>query len=63
MKGLVLAEQHRQQTVSVAEDYQLKRILPEWSKGMSLTLTSPDSPQLIEGVCVQPIALWPDDSR
>lgn len=35
--------------------------LPECSKGLGEIITRPDSPQLIEGVRIQPLQLWPDD--
>jgi dTDP-4-dehydrorhamnose 3,5-epimerase len=49
------------QAVLLARSESLKLVLPECSKGIGSVILSPDSPKLIEGVRVQPIALWPDD--
>lgn len=35
--------------------------IPECAKGIGAVIRTPDSPELIAGVCVQPYALWPDD--
>lgn len=35
--------------------------LPDCEKGIGSLIQSPSSPDLIEGVKVQPVALWPDD--
>jgi dTDP-4-dehydrorhamnose 3,5-epimerase len=34
---------------------------PECKPGIGTVITTPTSPQLIDGVRVQPVALWPDD--
>jgi dTDP-4-dehydrorhamnose 3,5-epimerase len=39
----------------------LDLVLPECEKGIGAVITAADSPQLIEGVRIQAIALWPDD--
>jgi len=36
-------------------------LLPECEKGIGHVISAPDSAYLIEGVRVQPYALWPDD--
>src|SRR5919205_735527 len=35
--------------------------LPKCEKGIGAVITAPDSAHLIDGVKVQPYALWPDD--
>jgi dTDP-4-dehydrorhamnose 3,5-epimerase len=35
--------------------------VPECPKGIGAVITRPDSPDLIEGVRIQPLALYPDD--
>ena len=45
----------------LARSESLKLVLPECSKGIGSVILTPDSPKLIEGVRLQPIALWPDD--
>ena len=35
--------------------------LPHCEKGIGSVITSPDSPHLIAGVRIAPLALWPDD--
>jgi dTDP-4-dehydrorhamnose 3,5-epimerase len=35
--------------------------LPELEKGIGSVIMAPDSPKLIAGVRIQPIAVWPDD--
>ncbi len=49
------------QAVLLARSESMKLVLPECSKGIGSVILSPDSPKLIEGVRIQPIALWPDD--
>ena len=49
------------QAALLARSESLKLVLPECSKGIGSVITSPDSSKLIEGVRIQPIALWPDD--
>jgi dTDP-4-dehydrorhamnose 3,5-epimerase len=39
----------------------LEIALPECERGLGKIITSVDSPDLIEGVRVQPVELWPDD--
>ncbi len=39
----------------------LRLVLPECAKGIGSVILAPDSPKLIAGVRLQPIALWPDD--
>jgi dTDP-4-dehydrorhamnose 3,5-epimerase len=35
--------------------------LPACEKGIGTVITAPDAPGLIDGVRVEPVALWPDD--
>ena len=35
--------------------------VPRCDKGIGSVITRPDSPHLLEGVRVEPLALWPDD--
>ena len=35
--------------------------LPECARGIGKVITRPDSPDLIEGVLIEPGAVWPDD--
>jgi dTDP-4-dehydrorhamnose 3,5-epimerase len=39
----------------------LELTLPECEKGIGKVIQNPESPDLIDGVKVQPYALWPDD--
>jgi dTDP-4-dehydrorhamnose 3,5-epimerase len=39
----------------------LELALPECQKGIGDVILKPDAPALIEGVRVEPVALWPDD--
>jgi dTDP-4-dehydrorhamnose 3,5-epimerase len=39
----------------------LELLLPECQRGLGAVVTVPQSPDLIEGVRVQPVTLWPDD--
>ena len=39
----------------------LQLALPDCEKGLGSVILSPAAPALIEGVCVEPVALWPDD--
>jgi dTDP-4-dehydrorhamnose 3,5-epimerase len=39
----------------------LELVLPECEKGLGAVILKIDSPQLIEGVRIEPVALWPDD--
>lgn len=39
----------------------LELALPECEKGIGSVILSPQAPELIDGVRVEPIALWPDD--
>jgi dTDP-4-dehydrorhamnose 3,5-epimerase len=39
----------------------LELAVPECDLGIGSVILSPDSPQLIAGVRVQPLAVWPDD--
>ena len=45
----------------LAHSDSLTLTLPECLKGIGSVILSPDSPKLINGVKIQPIALWPDD--
>src|SRR5579864_1752574 len=45
----------------VARTSALELVLPECEKGIGSVILKVDSPQLIEGVRIEPVALWPDD--
>jgi dTDP-4-dehydrorhamnose 3,5-epimerase len=45
----------------VARTSALELVLPECEKGIGSVILKIDSPQLIEGVRIEPVALWPDD--
>ena len=49
------------EALHIASSDGLELALPECSKGIGALITSPQSPDLIEGVRVQAFALWPDD--
>jgi len=39
----------------------LELAAPECEKGIGAVISKPDAPELIEGVRIAPVALWPDD--
>jgi dTDP-4-dehydrorhamnose 3,5-epimerase len=45
----------------IAHSAQLDLVIPGCEKGIGAVISTLDSAQLIEGVRLQPIALWPDD--
>lgn len=45
----------------IARSSSLDLVLPENPKGIGQVISSPDSKQLIEGIRIEPLALWPDD--
>jgi dTDP-4-dehydrorhamnose 3,5-epimerase len=45
----------------VARSAELNLVLPECEKGIGSLILKLDSPQLIDGVRLEPVALWPDD--
>jgi dTDP-4-dehydrorhamnose 3,5-epimerase len=45
----------------VAHSAGLELVLPECEKGIGAVILKIDSAQLIEGVRIEPVALWPDD--
>ena len=45
----------------VARGGGLELVLPECEKGLGAVILKVDSPQLIDGVRVEPVAVWPDD--
>lgn len=55
------------EAVSIPEDRKVVRaagldlVLPECEKGIGSLILKVDSPQLISGVRIEPLALWPDD--
>ena len=55
------------EAVYIAEDRKIAQaaglnvVLPECEKGIGAVILRPDSPQLIEGVRVEALTLWPDD--
>jgi dTDP-4-dehydrorhamnose 3,5-epimerase len=55
-KAEVISEARR-----VARADGLELVLPECEKGIGAVILKTDSPQLIEGVRIEPVALWPDD--
>jgi dTDP-4-dehydrorhamnose 3,5-epimerase len=46
-------------SIACSDDLELVR--PSSEKGIGFVITSPDSPKLIEGIRIAPIAVWPDD--
>src|ERR1700690_539400 len=55
-KAEVISEARR-----VARSGALELVFPECEKGMGAVILKIDAPQLIEGVRIEPVALWPDD--
>ena len=55
------------EAVNIPEDRKVARtagldlVLPECKKGIGSVILNPDSPQLIDGVRIEPVTLWPDD--
>lgn len=53
--------------VVISEDRKVARtagldlVLPQCEKGIGSVILKPDSPQLIDGVRIEPVAVWPDD--
>lgn len=45
----------------VAQSAGLELVLPVCEKGIGSVILKPDSAQLIHGVRIEPVALWPDD--
>ena len=45
----------------IAHSAQLELAIPGCEKGIGAVISRPDSTHLIDGVRIQPIALWPDD--
>lgn len=45
----------------IARTKDLDLVLPECEKGIGSVITAADSPQLIAGVRISPLRLWPDD--
>jgi dTDP-4-dehydrorhamnose 3,5-epimerase len=45
----------------IAQNGELVLSMPECKPGIGTLITAPDAPQLIAGVRVKPVALWPDD--
>ena len=48
-------------TAPLAEDGALRLAVPSCENGIGEVIASPESPHLIEGVQVEPFAVWPDD--
>ena len=46
---------------TIARAAGLDLVLPECEKGIGSVVLKADSPQLIDGVRVEPVTLWPDD--
>jgi dTDP-4-dehydrorhamnose 3,5-epimerase len=55
-KAAFISEERR-----VAQSAGLNLVLPECEKGIGAVILKPDAAQLIEGVRIQPVTLWPDD--
>lgn len=49
------------ESLQIASIEGLTLVLPECSRGLGSLINSPQSGELIEGVKIQPLALWPDD--
>jgi dTDP-4-dehydrorhamnose 3,5-epimerase len=55
------------EAVTIPEDRKVARtagldlVLPECEKGIGSVILKADSPQLIDGVRIEPVTLWPDD--
>ncbi len=45
----------------IARSSSLDLVLPENPKGIGHVISAPDSKHLIEGIRIEPLALWPDD--
>ncbi|PYT27175.1 MAG: hypothetical protein DMG58_20735, partial [Acidobacteria bacterium] len=45
----------------IARTAQLELVVPECEKGIGAVISTPDAAQLIEGVRIAPVTLWPDD--
>ena len=45
----------------IARTAQLELVVPECEKGIGAVMSTPDAAQLIEGVRIAPVTLWPDD--
>ena len=45
----------------IARTAQLELVAPECEKGIGVVVSKPDAAELIEGVCIAPVTLWPDD--
>lgn len=55
-EAAIISEERR-----VARTAGLDLVLPECEKGIGSVILKADSPQLIGGVRIEPLALWPDD--
>jgi dTDP-4-dehydrorhamnose 3,5-epimerase len=45
----------------IARTAQLELVAPECEKGIGVVVSKPDAAELIEGVRIAPVTLWPDD--
>ena len=45
----------------IARTAQLELVAPECEKGIGVVVSKPDAAELIEGVRITPVTLWPDD--
>ncbi len=50
-----------QDALHIASAEGLELVLPQCAKGIGALITSPQSADLIDGVRIQPLTLWPDD--
>jgi dTDP-4-dehydrorhamnose 3,5-epimerase len=55
-KATAVAESRR-----IARSEELELVLPECEKGIGSVISTPDSANLIQGVRIEPVTLWPDD--
>ncbi len=47
--------------VITAPDAPMRLVTPDCEHGVGAVISQPDSPELIDGVKIEPFALWPDD--
>jgi len=56
-----MADRASSNPVAASGDLPLGLALPACGRGIGSVISSPDSPNLIEGVRLEPFPLWPDD--
>jgi dTDP-4-dehydrorhamnose 3,5-epimerase len=57
----LMAPEMRPDSIPFAKWGALELTLPRCEKGIGKTILRPDSPDLIQGVRVEPFTIWPDD--